>query len=350
MSSLARLHRLVTGRTNAKGVTRQWAEMLALWVLRGNGPGLYQMGGFWRPELTWRDISRHMSYREYLAFVDRVNPRDYRKVSAHKVTEKAVLSLLGFPTPRFIGFYDPVRGRDGQGRPLRSVEDLERLLSRDAAQRVCFKLLEGHGGRGFVAVTVDRTAGLRFALLGGGQETARSPTRLDTAGLLASLGTEPRVIEEYLSQDPTYAQFNPTSVNTLRIWVLREQGRTRAKLAFLRIGRRGSLVDNRSAGGIVAPVDIATGRLSAGLDGKPSRVVYEVHPDSHARIEGVVLPRFAEAAELAEACLDAFPRMQFAGMDVAMTPDGPCIIESNVQPDRSGAVHVGIPTRDVFGL
>ena len=37
--------------------------------------------------------------------------------------------------------------------------------------------------------------------------------------------------------------------------------------------------------------------------------------------------------------------MNFAGIDVAMTPTGPVIIEANVQADRSGAVHAASPPR-----
>ena len=48
--------------------------------------------------------------------------------------------------------------------------------------------------------------------------------------------------------------------------------------------------------------------------------------------------------------MNAFPYMNFAGVGVAMTPSGPAIIELNVQADRSGAAHVEIPTKDVFGL
>ena len=48
--------------------------------------------------------------------------------------------------------------------------------------------------------------------------------------------------------------------------------------------------------------------------------------------------------------VDSDPGGYFAGMDVAMTTTGPVVIEANVQADRSGAVHVGIPTKDVFGL
>jgi glutathione synthase/RimK-type ligase-like ATP-grasp enzyme len=61
-----------------------------------------------------------------------------------------------------------------------------------------------------------------------------------------------------------------------------------------------------------------------------------------------VLERFAEAKALALECLVAFPQMNFAGIDVAMSVDGPVIIESNVQPSHDGAAYVEMPTRDVF--
>jgi hypothetical protein len=343
-SGLARLHDLVTSRANGKAAARQWAEMVALFALRGNGPGFYQMGGFWRAGYRWADMARHLSFREYKAYVDTLNPRDYRKLSQNKIAEKAILTMMGIPTPRFLGLLDTVSGRTVSGAPLRNAADLERLIAADTAATLCFKEVEGHGGRGFVAADVVRTPQLRFRL------RTHDGRVVSAEELVGVLGAGARVIEVYLDQHPAYAAFNPTSVNTLRIWVLRRNGVVSTKLAFLRIGRRGSLVDNRSAGGIVAPVDVASGRMSAALDGKPSREEYQVHPDTKAPIEGVTLPQWADARALAETALGVFPYMNFAGMDVAMTTTGPVVIEANVQADRSGAVHVGIPTKDVFGL
>jgi hypothetical protein len=250
---------------------------------------------------------------------------------------------MGIPTPRYIGLLDPIIGRSMSGAALRNAAELTRLIAGDAAATVCFKEVEGHGGRGFVAADVFRTPALRFRKRGDGEE-------LNAEELIVALGPGARVVEAYVDQHPAYSTFNPTSVNTLRIWVLRREGQVGTRLAFLRIGRQGSLVDNRSAGGIVAPVDVTTGRMAVALDGKPSRQEYATHPDTGAPIEGVVLPMWVEARTLAEQCLSVFPYMNFAGMDVAMTPIGPVIIEANVEADRSGAVHVGIPTRDVFGL
>jgi hypothetical protein len=301
------------------------------------------MAGFWRTWQRWSGMARHLSYRQYQVQLDGLNRTAYRKLSQNKIAEKAILTLTGIPTARFIGLLDVKNGRAGLGAPLRNADELARLISSDPANRICFKLVEGHGGRGFVAVDVLRHPALGFRLLG-------TADILSAHDLVVRLGDAQRIVEVYLDQHPAYAAFNPTSVNTLRIWVLRRNETTTARLAFLRVGRRGSLVDNRSAGGIVAPVDIATGRLSHGLDGQPHREVFRMHPDTGAQIEGAILPMFADARALAEQALNVFPHMNFAGVDVAMTPSGPAIVELNVQADRSGAAHVGIPTKDVFGL
>jgi len=332
--------------------------MLGLFVLHGNGPNFYQMAGFWRRDQQWSTMAGHLSYRQFKAQIDALNPPPYHKLSQNKLAEKAIMTLMGIPTPRFLGLLDRECGRDTTGAPLCTAEDIVRLISRDAADRVCFKLVEGSGGKGFVAVDVLRDGPEpRFRplqALSSSSASHVSDTRdADTysaSELVARLGDEARVIESYLEQHPAYAALNPTSVNTMRIWVLRQAGKTSAKLGYLRVGRAGSLVDNHHAGGIVIPIDLGTGRLSEGSDGRATGRTFPVHPDHGTTIKGAVLPMFAEAKELAERCLTVFPYMNFAGMDVAMTPNGPAILEANVQPSRNGAAQVGIPTKDIFGL
>ena len=163
-SGLGRLHHLVTSRAHGKSPVRQWAEMIALYAVRGNGPGFYQMGGFWRPGYRWTDMVRHLSFRQYKAHVDALNPRDYRKLSQNKISEKAILTLMGIPTPRFIGLLEADSGRSVSGAPLRDAADLEQLIAADSAATVCFKEVEGHGGRGFVAADIVRVPQLRFRL------------------------------------------------------------------------------------------------------------------------------------------------------------------------------------------
>lgn len=346
--SLRALHRLVTSRVDAKTPLRQWAEMLALAVVSGNGPVFYQKAGFWRAGQAWSDIRGHLSPTRYKHVIDRLNPPDYRKLSQNKIAEKALLTLFGIPTPRFIGVLDPAFGRAANGEPLRTASDLARVLEPHAGSRLCFKLIEGHGGAGFLVAEVLPGPDRRLRLLSAEALSHTDTPEISVDALFERLCRQSRLIESYLEQHPAYAVFNPSSVNTLRIWVKRAGQRTDACLAYLRIGRAGMRVDNNAAGGIVVPVDLDTGRLSEGLDGRPERVVFDVHPDTGVRLAGVVLPLFHEATRLAEKALTVFPRLTFAGMDVAVTPDGPAIIECNVQPTRTGAVFVGRPTSEIL--
>jgi hypothetical protein len=340
-------HRVARGRRDAKGVARQWLEMAALMAVTQNGPGYYQMAGLWRRDRPFAELFDHWSERRYIAELARINPMEYRKISQHKVAEKALLSLLGLPTPRFIGLLDPVIGRDAGGRPLRDAADLARAFADDPAARACLKVLEGTSGKGFIAIEVirDGLGGPRFRRVPDGREQ-------DAAAFLADLAIErdgPRLIEAYLEQDPVFGGINPSSVNTLRLWVLRDGPRITTRLGYLRIGRQGAVVDNHGAGGIIAPVDLATGRLGLAHDALPTRTTFRTHPDHGAAIEGVVLPRIEDAMRLAEQALGSFPAMNFAGMDIAMAADGPQVIELNVSPGRLAPAIVGSSHAVAFG-
>ncbi|MGH0037135.1 MAG: sugar-transfer associated ATP-grasp domain-containing protein [Myxococcota bacterium] len=319
----------------------QLLESLVLLVRFRIGPGFYQLAGLWRRSVSWRDKTAHLTKRAYEKRVDQLNPREYRKLSQNKVAEKAILQLHGLPTPRYLGHLDARTGMAFDGAPLRSAAQLAALLERLDDARVCFKPTEGFAGRGFRAVEVLRgPAGPSLRPLG--EEAA-----LSAEDFCREVGLElggSFLVESYLVQHPDYAAFNPSSVNTLRLWTLQPLGGDpKVVLGYLRIGRQGSLVDNQCSGGIVAPVDLDTGLLRAALDGLPERREYPSHPDHGAAIEGQKACRLDEAVSLARHALGAFPKLRFAGFDIAMTGEGPAVIEMNVCPDLVGAAFADVP-------
>ena len=60
--------------------------------------------------------------------------------------------------------------------------------------------------------------------------------------------------------------------------------------------------------------------------------VYDEHPDTHIRFVGYQLPMIPEAIALAKRAAREIPQMRHVGWDVAITPDGPAIIEGNEYP------------------
>jgi hypothetical protein len=348
LRKIAETHALVCARQGAKTPTRQWLEMVAFALLCGNGPGYYQNGGLWQRGRPWSEIRRYRSNGWYERTMDRINPRNYRKLSQNKIAEKALLTMLGIPTPRCLGVLDAHAGSDRAGRPLRDHHDLARLLNEDPADRICFKLIEGYGGEGFIAAEVDRR-GVSPRLRVLNQDRVLEPEPFVTDVLHLAPGRS-RLLEEWLVQHPSYAAFNPGSVNTYRLFVLRTGGQAETRGGYFRIGRVGAMVDNVSAGGIFAAVDIVTGRLALAREHSAAHRTFPKHPDSGVQIEGVVLPMFDAARALAERALMGFPNMNFAGLDVAVAPHGPVIIELNIVPDRIGEINIGVPMRDMLRL
>jgi hypothetical protein len=99
--------------------------------------------------------------------------------------------------------------------------------------------------------------------------------------------------------------------------------------------RKGAVVDNIHAGGIAAPVDLATGRLGRATDlgVRVDSAWHARHPVTGAPIEGRILPLWPEALELVKRAHDLIGDRVVVGWDVAILDDGPCLIEGNGKPD-----------------
>jgi len=346
-SEFLRLARLRRGQGELS-VARQLFELMVLFPFYGVGPGFYQMAGFWKRDVPWAHKKGHLGAAGYRKEVGRLNPLPYRKLSQNKLSEKAMLRLFHIPTPDYLGYFHEVAGQDSDGRRLCGIADLEGFLDRFRdGTRICFKPLEGWAGQGFEVVEVTRGRN-GSTLLRARTSTRLTPERFKEEVIDRRHGGA-SVIEAYLEQHPKLASFNPSSVNTMRLWIVRpEQRNPRVVLGYLRIGRAGSLVDNQSSGGIVAPIDLASGTLQAAIDGLHRHEVFTAHPDHHAAIEGEKIPFFEESLALARRVLTVFPGVGFAGADVAVSPTGPHIIEINLSPDREGAAFVGKPSKPLL--
>lgn len=319
--------------------------MASLYFISGIGPTYYQYAGFWRRDMSWREKASHIGTRPYRKFVNRVNPPEYRKLSQNKVAEKGLLSLFGIPTAQFVGLLDASHGQAASGQPLRNAVDLARLVESIPMKRVCFKLAEGWRGEGFAAAEIIRSSGevrLRPLL----QKEALNAEQF-CADILKFGPRKPRLIEEYLEQHPVLAALNPSSLNTARLWVYRDVGSSpRVVGSMLKAGRAGALVDN-SSGALSILIDGDKGILKAAfIDSLPTRELLAAHPDHGAAIAGIEVPFWQETQELACRALAVFPGLRFAGIDVAILPTGPVIVELNPFPDKEGQIDCERGVRD----
>lgn len=139
------------------------------------------------------------------------------------------------------------------------------------------------------------------------------------------------LLEEPIKQHEDMNKLNPSSVNTTRmVTVMNENGDVTILATFSRIGN-GKVVDNFNSGGMTAKVDRDTGVIIEEAVNKLGEV-YEKHPISQTTIKGFQIPCWKEARAMVIEAAKLSPYVRYVGWDVAMTVDGPTLVEGNQFP------------------
>ena len=141
------------------------------------------------------------------------------------------------------------------------------------------------------------------------------------------------VIEEGIVQHPRMAALNPGSVNTVRISTLIGDKKEGIVYAFLRLGN-GKIMDNVDCGGMAARVDLDSGRLLTVAADKAGNT-FTKHPITGMEIIGFELPCFEEAKAMCLEAMRMVPSMRYVAWDVALTEQGPTLIEGNSFPSHA---------------
>ena len=139
------------------------------------------------------------------------------------------------------------------------------------------------------------------------------------------------VLEQVLKQHEDMARLHPASVNTMRILTDLVDDTVHIAYITVKMGRGGGVCDNSGQGGVLCRVDIESGRICSPATDDYFNV-YDKHPDTGIVFQGYQLPMVDEAIALAKKAARKVPQVGHVGWDVAITPDGPAIIEGNDFP------------------
>jgi glutathione synthase/RimK-type ligase-like ATP-grasp enzyme len=200
-------------------------------------------------------------------------------------------------------------------------ETIYRVLSKNKMQRLIIKPLRGKGGKDIF-----------LAYFKEGKYYIRDSKRTD---FLENFKLQKvSIIQDYIEQHSCMSLVSD-SVNTLRIVTLLTQNNVPIIVCgTARFGLADSFVDNMSAGGIGAGIDINNGCLfpkAFDLLGNS----YVRHPQSKIAFKDFQIPKWQEVVDLAKSTQKAFFYYKLIGLDIAITPDRPIIIEINGTPDTA---------------
>ena len=153
------------------------------------------------------------------------------------------------------------------------------------------------------------------------------------------------VVQECIHQHSVMAQFNPSSINTLRITTLMLNGNFSLCSIILRCGKAGSSVDNWGAGGII---------ITVSSDGRINRVGHDISLNQYTHNGNCVfadcnIPQMKEILSLVEkAHRESFSICKFIGWDIAINETGdPVIIELN--SSQPGVIGEQLVAGPIFG-
>jgi len=139
------------------------------------------------------------------------------------------------------------------------------------------------------------------------------------------------LFEGKVIQHKTISDIYAKSINTIRIDSLRlKNGDILILSASLRVGRNGRLIDNWSGeqGGIAVGVNIVNGRVNeVGFDYYLKK--YQRHPDTNYKFNDFQIPYWDRLIEIVKKSASLFPQINSLGWDIAITENGPLIIEVN---------------------
>ena len=208
---------------------------------------------------------------------------------------------------------------EGAGLPL----DLPRM-------DIFIKPVSGHGGTGAQAWAYKENGD--YCSLSSGE-------CIGGAALVRKLKTigGSFIIQKRLKNHRDMLDLSNGALATIRIMTFQNEfGAYEATHALLRMAIGANrLVDNFHAGGIVSAIDMHSGQLGPASDIglRPDVGWCDRHPDTGATISGRHLPFWSETVDLACRTHSVFAPRLVIGWDIAITDQGPLIIEGNGNPD-----------------
>jgi len=265
-------------------------------------------------DMMWCAFRYDMGFRDYAVWDIRLLEARERKTWMTHPKSYRITKLLNSPDardlvedkPRFYrDFADEIR-RDWIDLRTAQPAEIYAFLARH--ERVIAKPAQGFGGAG-----IDRIETSDIADAAAWRDT--------------QIAKDQTLLEEVLVQHPELEALYPGSVNTIRlVTFLDKAGAFHVIAGVLRIGN-GGVIDNFAGGGMFTMLDDRGVALYPGVDKKSN--VFASHPVTGVQIAGLAVPMYDEAVAMVERLSRRLPQIPYMGWDIAITPEGPAVIEAN---------------------
>jgi hypothetical protein len=306
-------------------------KMLACRLLYDFGPQDYVLFNF--NNKPFSDAPNYMRKPELEAIQVRINKKSARELVNNKLEFNIKCRKHDLPTPAIFAIIAP-KGYSQYRDDFNFIENVEQLiqvLKEHEDGRYLFKPIAGSHGAGLVRFYFSNSQILNDDM-----------KEVDLSYLFSTHSSDTcYILQKCLLPHPSLHQLMPDgSLGTVRMVTLGHGPDLTHFSPCLRVPVGKSIADNFGHGksqNLLTAVDIETGRLSLpyGADSLGLGLIGTVdnHPSNQFKIEGHIFPFWNEMMALVDKASMDFSELSTIGWDVALTEDGPCLIEGNWRYD-----------------
>lgn len=326
-------------RRHGKSVLRQLLEMAPL-VLAGqrlSPSDYYRYQLFDDAQFTIAERREFIGDNRYWEILFRISDWRSCTLSDDKLVTSALLACHGLGVPEIRAVFHPHRSYPG-ARALSSGKLLGEFLRDEAAYPLFGKPVAGFESRAIVCLQAYKRRTDELILLGNEKipvdQFVRDVEKLNqqkSYSLLRQGPGQAYIFQEVLKQHETLEQRCGKMVCCLRIPVILQESGPRILQPLLEIPAPGKIAgDFWGQDILMAAVDRTSGQLTRVVSGKGADLeFFKDNPFTHEPLLGMTVPFFDEAVKAVLRGATIFPGSRYQGWDLAITPDGPVIMEVN---------------------
>jgi len=291
----------------------------------------YYSNQVYRPELSLAEKMTYVGEKGSARLNRRLSPLPItvlRPFVRDKVMYGAVMESFGFPVPGLQAVFSKDRSY-GNLRSLRSVEDIETFLMTEASYPLFVKPEEGSGSIGSALIAgLDR--GARALILSNGKT-------IDLRAFASEVDAtyeDGFLFQDAVQQHSMMSDVAGQAVGSIRVVTVYDGATPSCLYALWKVPSPEAMSDNYwQPGSMLAELDKTSGKVLQCRRGSgPDQEVIDRHPVSDAVFTEVQIPHWDEVLRMTGAAHEVLPKFGVIGWDIAITPEGPLIIECNGNP------------------
>jgi hypothetical protein len=249
----------------------------------------------------------------------------------NKLATTTLLAGFGFPVVPISAIYAPqLTTGKASFRVLRTVDDVRAFMADPANYPMFAKPTDSIQSLGSVSlVGFDAASGMLKKVVG-------KPVKLDDFIADVTANYEGRYLfQKRLDPHAAIRAICGNRLATVRMVAINSKAGPEVLRAAWKIPAGENSADNfwRPAN-LLAQLDLDTGIIKRVVSGKGlSQLEVQTHPDTGAAIVGFQLPHWDAAKALARDAMQIWQAVGLIGWDIAITDQGPVIVEPNMLPD-----------------